>query len=250
MSHARQHALERLRAVDRELASVDRLTLAPERAQARSLESIGEHLLGETSSMSSELTSTLAEGLCETAVAIRTHFPDNLFWDLDHLAASVLREAQRQVHPAAHARASFATIVEIHALFGRSTALRFRYVHDFMYGFDWAKWVARAPSTRRMVGPFDLAFLRAMRTRAGELLSLIETGRDEKYPPLQDRRHRNPFGFSREPEAELALHRDLAARRLIPVRAWTFDEPPEWNRAFAGARVARARALGFDASTP
>lgn len=246
MSGDAQDGLERLAAMDAELALVDRLSLDPGRARARSLHAIGHHLFSSFA-LAPGVAAALAEGLSATAAAIRTHFPGNLLWDLDHLAASVLREALRAPAPAAHVRESFAEIVGLHAMFGHGTTLRFRYAHDFVYGFDWAKWVCRDPSARRGVGPFDLAFLRAMRARGGELLALIEAGKDETYPPLRGDRHRNPFAFSREPNDELTLYRDLAARELIPVRAWTFDAPPVWDRGFAEERERRARALGIHA---
>jgi hypothetical protein len=235
-------ALDRLAEVEASLARAERLTLDPARERARSLQQIGEALLSQTLPLG--LAAALADGLAATATAIGAHFPENLLWDLEHLTASVLKESLRSRDPSAHVRASFTEIVELHALFGHGTAIRFRYAHDFVYGFDWAKWVRREPITRRSVGPFDLVFLRAMRVRGGELLALIDEG-DATYPPLPDERARNPFTFSREPADELALYRDLAARGLLPVRAWTFGDPPIWDRAFAEERAARAVALGL-----
>jgi hypothetical protein len=56
---------------------------------------------------------------------------------------------------------------------------------------------------------------------------------------------RNPFGFSREPDDELALHRALAAAGAIPVEAWRIDAQPRWDLDFAARRLAQARALGL-----
>lgn len=235
-------ALDRLDQAELSLARSERLSLDPDRARARSLREIGERLLSQPLPIG--LAAALAEGLAGTATAISEHFPENILWDLEHLAAAVLREAMRSGRPSAHVRASFTEIVELHALFGQGTAIRFRYAHDFVYGFDWAKWVRRDPDARSGIGPFDLTFLRAMRARGGELLALIAEG-DATYPPLPDERARNPFAFSREPADELALYRDLAARGLLPVRAWSFDDPPIWDRAFAEERAARAAALGL-----
>jgi hypothetical protein len=69
------------------------------------------------------------------------------------------------------------------------------------------------------------------------------------YPTLRDERPRNPFPFSREPDAELALHRALAASGEIPVEAWRADARPQWRRDYAELRIARARELGL-ASAP
>lgn len=240
-------ALEALIAVDAQLdgRSVERLTLDPERERASSFEQLGHTLLPRTTQLADGSATALSEGLASVVTAVLTHFPDNLLWDLDHLAASILREASRDPASApAHLAASFAEVVELHALFGRATAIRFRYVHDLVYGFDWAKWVRRDPAARRRVGPFDLEFLKSMRARGAELLALIAED-DATYPQLTGEGARNPFAFSREPEDELALHRDLARRGLVPVRAWTFDDTPVWDLAFAEQRAARARVLGL-----
>jgi hypothetical protein len=244
MSREALRSLDRLAEADALLDAegVARLTLDPQRARASSLRAIGQALLDGP--LPAGAAMALAEGLVASARAIRTHFPDNLFWDLDHVAASALREAMHAREVTASLRASFAEVVALCALFGRSTPIRFRYAHDFLYGFDWAKWVRRDPSTRTHVGPFDRAFLRAMRVRGAELLALIATG-DRTYPPLRDASARNPFRFSREPDAELSLHRDLARRGLVPVRAWTLGDAPVWNRRYAEEREARARVLGL-----
>lgn len=238
-------ALDRLGEVDRALEArgVSRLTLDAGRTHARPLRQIADALLGDAEPPG--LADAFADGLSRTAYAIAEHFPGNLLADLDHLAASVLREARAAEAPAAHLRASFDEIEGLHALFGRGSSIRFRYTHDFVYGFDWAKWVRREPEGRSRVGPFDLVFLRAMRIRGGELLALIEQN-DATYPRLEGEHARNPFAFSREPDAELTLYRDLAARDLVPVRAWTFDAPSVWDRPFAEERVARAAVLGLE----
>ncbi len=246
MSAEAEGALDRLDATDARLDSlgVERLTLDPERERASSLGELGRLLLPRTHALPSGTARAFSEGLTSIADSVLTHFPGNLLWDLDHLAASVLREASRTADPVAHVRDALAEVVSLHALFGRATPIRFRYAHDFVYGFDWAKWVRRDPRHRARVGPFDLEFLRSMRRRGGELLALIE-GDDAKYPRLRHHRPRNPFAFSREPSAELALHRDLARRDLVPVRAWRADDEPTWDRPFAEEREARARALGL-----
>lgn len=237
---------ERLAETDASLDAegVRRFTLDPLRSEAHRLEELGDALLPLLRALPADTAEAWSDGLIATTAAIRAHFPENLLWDLDHLAASVLREAAHAPRAASHVRAVFDEVVALHALFGCDTTIRFRYVHDFAYGFDWAKWVRRSPAERSAIGPFDLAFLRALRTRGHELLALIEAD-DTVYPRLRSPDARNPFAFSREPAAELALYRDLAERDLVPVRAWTFDDPPVWNRAFAEEREARARALGL-----
>lgn len=181
------------------------------------------------------MADALARGLVAVADATLEHFPENLLFDFDALAAALVREA---ADAAALARA-FDAVVTLHARFGVHGPIRFRYVHDFVYGFDWAKWVRRDPEGRAAVGPFDLEFLRALLTRGEELLALVAAD-DAKYPRLRDERARNPFGFSREPGDELRLHRRLAAEGLVPVEAWCLEPRAVWDRPFADLRAARA----------
>ena len=122
--------------------------------------------------------------------------------------------------------------------------LAFRYLHDFTYGYDWAKWVMRKPEVRLGIRPFDPVFVAYLRRRGEELVALVERD-DKKYPKLPDGRSRNPFGFSREPAHEAVLFSDLAARGLLPVRGWDMDAEPVAERPFADLRFDRARQLGI-----
>lgn len=232
--------LERLARCDAQLerARVLRHSLAPERDAATTLRSLGERLLPDAGALAPEL----ADGMVRVAHAVAEHFPDNLFWDLDGVFGELLREAQATGDARGHLAASMHEIVALHGLFGQQTTIRFRYVHDFVYGFDWAKWVSRDPEARADVGPFALSFLRSVHARGHELLALIDED-DAKYPQLPGAEARNPFPFSRDPDAESALYRDLAARGLIPVPTWRLLPDAVWDRPFARAREERARAL-------
>jgi hypothetical protein len=178
----------------------------------------------------------VAAGLRCIDAAIQRHFPENLFDDLDLVATSLAAHPR----PLAHAE----RIAAVHALFGRETPLCFRYAHDFLYGFDWARWVARDPSTRAHVGPYDDAFLAYSAQRAAELTRLVADA-DPKYGPLELGAHRNPFPFRRDLEAERELHRALAAAGEIPVPGWDTHATPVWDRPFTAIREARAQALGL-----
>ena len=138
-------------------------------------------------------------------------------------------------------------IARLQRLYGQDTAIRFRYVHDFIYGYDWAKWVGRDPDLRAGIGPYDAVFLDHLERRAHELLGLIAVD-DPVYPGLPDEQARNPFPFSREPEAELRLHRTLAARGLLPLAAWDPAARPVWSRPFAALRAELAAMLGLTAT--
>lgn len=218
-------------------------SLGPGRERASSLEAIGERVLSADVPLA--VAGAWAEGLAEVATAMQDAFPENVFWDLDRIAADLLRagEASGPVAGAREVRAHAARLVEVQRVFGRHTPVAFRYVHDFSYGFDWAKWVGKEPDARRDVSPFGPRFVQAMIDRGRELHSLIAEGRDAKYPPLPDGRPRNPFGFSREPEAEARLLRHLAAHDLLPVRAWDVGHVPTWDRPYAALRRQAAQSL-------
>ncbi|HJL28119.1 MAG TPA: hypothetical protein RMG45_33080, partial [Polyangiaceae bacterium LLY-WYZ-15_(1-7)] len=217
-----------------------RRSLAADRDRATSLLALYQR---EAEGLPETARVAFALGLHRAAEAQLEAFPGNLFWDFDALAAATAAAAREgdAERAAAEVTARTALIASLQQLFGRRTAIHFRYVHDFMYGFDWAKWVRREPEARRAVGPFEPAFLEYMWRRGHELLALIAND-DEKYPKLATGHPRNPFGFSREPEEEERLFRDLAARDLIPVRAWERHPAPVWDRPYQEARAERAAA--------
>jgi hypothetical protein len=217
-------------------------TLAPDRDRPTRADGLVDAL--ERSGTPASIVVAAASGLGRLEAAIREAFPENLFCDLDALLAGIVREAVGASAPAEHVAGSFDRAVEIQHLFGRATPIRFRYVHDFVYGFDWARWVRKDPAGRARVGPYDRAFLDRMRARGAELLELIEQD-DSEYPRLPGREPRNPFGFSRQPDAESRLFTDLARRDLLPVAAWRFDATPRWDRPFRELRAERARELGI-----
>jgi len=185
----------------------------------------------------------IVEGLVRIDAAMRRHFPENLFDDLDALAGALAERRDALAHAA--------RIAHVHALFGGESKLCFRYAHDFLYGFDWARWVAREPLTRASVGPYDDAFVAYSEQRAAELCVLVDR-HDPKYGPIAAGTHRNPFPFRRDLESERRLHRSLAASGDVPVQAWDRTSIPVWNRPFTALREARARELGLsiDASAP
>ena len=219
-----------------------RRSLAPGRGPSRSLLAVCEALA--TADDTEATLIKLAEGLAAVALAQLHSFPDNLCCDFDLLVAHTLRRARASADPAATVHVRLAQICRLQQLYGRDTAIRFRYVHDFVYGFDWAKWVGRDPDLRGAVGPFDREFLDHLERRAHQLLGLI-CDDDAVYGSIPDDQARNPFPFSREPAAELRIHDDLAARGLIPVAAWDPLAAPDWRRPYAALRVERAAALGL-----
>lgn len=213
-------------------------SLAPGRASCRALAEVVALVTADAPRWAGPLT----EALREIEAAAAAAFPDNLFWDAELLAASLVRTGEAEGAPALAELAR--RIAGLQALYGHSTVIRFRYVHDFLYGYDWAKWIQRGPADRAAVGPFERPFVRHMEQRARELCQLIAED-DRTYPSLPEGQVRNPFPFSREPADEALLLRDLAGRGLIPVEAWDPRAAPRWDRPYADLRVERARALGL-----
>ncbi len=243
-----ERAREVLLAADRELErrGVLRRSLCPELRLATPLAALGVSLSAE---LPSGAEVAFAEALSAIALAELGSFPNNLFWDLDYLAACLARQASGAAEPARHLAQVAEEVVALQRVFG-GEEIHFRYAHDFIYGYDWVKWVKKAPGERAHVGPFELPFLRALRRRGDELLHLIEVN-DVEYPRLTERAAdgalapRNPFGFVREPWAEEQLHRRLAEEGAIPVESWRIDARPVWDRPYQQLRVERAQALGL-----
>lgn len=239
--------LEHLERLDAELdhRGVERLSLDPDREPATRLRALGATLLARLPTLDPPALDALAAGLTEVVEAIADNFPDNLLWDLDYLVSALGTDAADHPTPARYLARQLEIAADLHRMFGRHSPIRFRYIHDFVYGYDWAKWVRRDPEPRRAHGPFSATFLTYTKRRGQELVELIARD-DAKYHRLADDDiARNPFGFSREPEAELALHRDLARHQLIPVQAWRWDAVPRFDQDFANRRKERAVALGY-----
>lgn len=236
-------ALGHLARADDQLAraGIVRRSLGPGRESATSLLGLGQAL---RPLVPHGCEIAFGSGLAAVALAELRNFPSNIFWDFAYTAASLLRDAARAADPAQHLTRACESIVALQDLFGGGTEIRFCYGHDFIYGFDWAKWVRKAPSQRAQIGPFDLVFLEYLLGRGEELLALIDAD-DVKYPRLLDERPRNPFTFSREPEAEAALHLRLAAEHKLPVESWLIDAAPVWDRPFQRLRTECAETLGL-----
>lgn len=241
MLHA--SSLQLLAAADARLKGVvpSRMSLCPQRRQATSLVEIGEQLLDDR--VAPKTGEAFASALVAMVDAQCESFPDNLFWDFDYPAVVLLRLAQSDPDdPAIHVLEPRRRIVELENLFGAHSPVQFPYAHDFVYGFAWARWVERDTAARGTIGPFGLEFLDSVLCQGRELIQLIHRG---TYPPLPQGVARNPFNFSRDPEAEERLHRDLAEHGFIPVETWRFDAEPRWDLPYRTLREQRAKALGL-----
>jgi len=178
-------------------------------------------------------------GLCEVVRTLAEDFPDNIFWDLDHLCSCMWNAGGPE------AIEGFAHRVAVLCRgFGNKSELRFRYAHDFLYGYDWARWVSRQPEERAGIGPFDLVFFDYLDSRRQTLVELIASN-DQKYGQLHGQEFRNPFTFCREPREEAHLHQVLAQADLIPVKAWRMDGERRWDLPFTDLRAEAAKRLGI-----
>jgi hypothetical protein len=229
-------------------------TLDPERELATPLVDVHARALVELPRASrAALAEPLAVGLVELALAQLDAFPGNLFWDLDLIACEVAREARESAtidDALATLADRFGRMARLQTLYGRATAINFSFVHDFVYGYDWVKWLSRT-RIERLERPFGLEFLIHMQRRGLELLELIAAD-DREYPQLAEHQPRNPFPFSRAPADELRLHRELARRGLIPVPTWSSaidTSTLDRSRAWQAARIEVAGELGLSGST-
>lgn len=214
------------------------LTLDPARESARPLSEVVAELAD------SRQSPHLAAAAAAVAEAQIRSFPDNLFWDFDFFLASIHRHAAAAADYAEHLAAVTEITVGLMELYGQQSPIRFRYVHDFMYGYDWARWVRREPAARCAVEPFGLQFLAQTARRGRDILELIDAD-DDWYPSIEEGTSRNPFPFSREPRDELRLYRVLAERRWVPVEAWRPAARPDSSRDFDALREEAAESLGL-----
>ncbi len=233
------------------LASTDELvvrsgaswaSLKPKKKRALSLVELGESVLEGVDPLllHEQQASAWAMAMSHVTRAIVRNFPENIFVDLDLVAVALRDVVIAEGHVALEQ--TIDPLVEIHRLYGKSSPIRFQYVHDFLYGFDWARWVASEPKERGAIGPFDRRFLQRSVERAHELEALI-ANEDATYPAIAPGTFRNPYGFQRDPKSERALFLDLAKNDLLPACPRTGKAT--WNAPFVQQRLACAKRLGL-----
>ncbi|MEC4817561.1 MAG: hypothetical protein SAK29_30470 [Scytonema sp. PMC 1069.18] len=207
------------------------LSLNPHKTTSASFVELGNLIFRKTSNL--QVIQTLRETLEHILYALLDNFPDNIFWDFDFMVRSMLTQALvTEESPGCFLETFGDKVVSLMHMFGKESEIRFRYVHDFIYGFDWAKWVQKDTQNRAIVEPFSMTFLDCLLARGKEILQLIRVG-DTKYHRLTEQQnYRNPFCFSREPDDEFRLLTSLAKKQLIPVATWNWNACPIWNQPF------------------
>lgn len=164
-------------------------------------------------------------------LSIRHHFPENIFWDLDYMIAYAVRESQKFKEPELFWEAYTQKLNHLLAVFGCHGEIRFRYLHDFTYGFDWARWVRKDLPSRKNVQPFEMAFFDRTISRGEELLELIRQN-DSRYHRLQTSSYRNPFSFSRDILEEKEMMCWLSNNNGLPIAQWNANGPINFEKDF------------------
>lgn len=214
--------------------SANLLSLNPHKTLTTSFTELGSLICETTTDI--QLINAIQKTLECIVYAQMQNFPENIFWDFDFMVSSMLKQALLAGNGAVEFLASFGEkMVLLTQMFGINTDIHFRYVHDFIYGFEWARWVQKDPQNRANIAPFDLIFLDYLLLKGKELLQRISLN-EVTYYKLSDTGYRNPFTFSREPEDERLLLTYLAKEQLIPVAAWNWNAQPVWNRPFQQMR--------------
>lgn len=174
------------------------------------------------------------------------HFPNNIFWDKDYILVYLLEQiCQFPINKLETFLSEYVyTYVSLLELFGKCSSIRFQYLHDFSYGFDWAKWVRNDSVHRKEILPFSLPFLQRMFQRGKELEQLIQNN-DSMYPQLNDEKFRNPFQFHRSIECESRLLRQLAEKNHIPIVAWETHGSIDWKKNYSELREIEAKNSGL-----
>ncbi|MEH1883001.1 hypothetical protein [Nostoc sp.] len=223
--------------------SIHLLSLNPQKTLSTSFAEL-ENLITEQNT-DIQLLTNLQETLESIVLTQLENFPENIFWDFDFLVSSMIRQALVADEGAIPFLKVFGEkMVTLIEMFGTKTEIRFRYVHDFIYGFEWARWVQKEPQKRAQIEPFSLVFLDYLLAKGKELLQRISHGQVTSYK-LCDTGYRNPFTFSREPEDERRLLAYLAEEQLIPVAVWNWNASPVWNKPFQEMRQQLALKLNI-----
>ena len=190
------------------------------------------------------LTSDQIERVLQALTALvekqLAYYPNNIFWDYDYFIHSQMKRVQSMNDIAYDVY--YEKLYVIMELFGNSSNIRFQYMHDFIYGFDWSRWVKSDIELRKNTCPFDEVFLDYLYQRGNELLALIEEN-DKKYHALAIQEYRNPYSFSRDIAQETKLLQTLSSEELVPLKLWDPHTDPIWDKPYYEMRKKIASTL-------
>ena len=160
--------------------------------------------------------------VCDLYLSQQENFSENIFWDLDALVFKILSYSSMTEQ-----KKYTLKVLKLHERYGCKTSINFAYAHDFVYGFDWFRWVKKDYQKRSLVKPYDDIFLEYLDKRSLELYQLIEQN-DKKYPILKPGVKRNPFSFKRSVNDEIQIHLKMSQNKWIPWKAW--ESNPKINQ--------------------
>ena len=235
MTTDKSWALEQLRHLDTILYKHTTLPLSldPRKTCVTSFEELGRLFI--SSHLDSDALKIAINSITEIIQAQIKHFPSNIFWDFDAIFYQIIK-----IDNQSHCLEYCNLLLNLIRNFGMHSEIRFQYLHDFTFGFDWAKWVRKNPLERSKTSPFDISFLKSLNSRRLELVQLIRSN-DRKYHKLTTPEPRNPYAFDRSPDYEKTLHQNLAKINKIPVCAWNADAKGQWNDDYNEIREHFAR---------
>lgn len=218
------------------------LSASPHKKMASSMKELAKTLFPYAKSDEKKLK--WAQGMSLIINAQVDNFPENLFSDYDYLGHFIWENV-----PDEEKISYCEKIVQLYQEFGVHSEIHFQYIHDFIYGFDWARWVSKHKAAdecslpEKIPGPYDPIFLEYMRERGYEILELIDKN-DQKYGKIPKDTNRNPFCFKRTPNYEIKVFNQLAENSSIPCKAWNIHENPCWSKDFETVRLEVADSMG------
>lgn len=216
-------------------------SLNPQKNQCTSFQQLGDLVV--TVCTDGKTIDLIQNSLELILIAQIQNFPENIFWDFDYIVREILQIAlNNQYSIEQHLEEFTSKMVSLMDLFGNNHEICFRYVHDFSYGFDWARWVQKQPQQRSQTHPFNDTFLNDLLQRGHAMIQAIASDSNDQYRACQNS-YRNSFNFSREPEDEYRLMTILASYQLIPVPTWDWNATPTWDKPFDQLREQVSRKL-------
>jgi hypothetical protein len=219
----------------------NRISLSPYQNQTNPFSELPGFLM--ELGLNAEHTGIVAFQLKQIVKSAVFHFPENIFWDFDFLIYRITTNSMSTSSFDNSIQLYSDKILQIFEIFGAHSPIKFRYIHDFIYGYDWLKWMLEKRQASDNTDPFGVDFLNYIYQRGLELVELIRKN-DANYPEL-DGVYRNPFLFSRTTEEEILLHKDLSSVGQIPIEAWNKHATPKSDKNYSVIRLERSREMGI-----
>ena len=213
----------RLRKLDEALRQqgVLRSSVHPERSHARSFYELARAF--NEAGTSPETQAAIEDLIVALASDIPRHFPENIFWDFDCLCGAIAScAASASISAPNYILEATDILRELLKMFGLHSSIRFRYMHDFIYGYDFEQWEPESSLPFAEKQDFSISFLQAM-LKKGRAMERCAARNGAAYPQLAEGRYRNTFSFCREPDSERLLFSHLVRQGLLPLEGWRLD---------------------------